>query len=206
MARFRFGVDTVFLIVGLGLLAGAVYAYNVIVVRPQSWPQTDALIVSSRVVNPKGPSSYAPELVFRLDAGGSTRDVTISPSWSSSSYDMVHGHVERFPAGRRVQVAVNPRNPGDLRYDLTPSMANLILPGVLGLMGLMFAVIGVFTARADRTRQLAESTLVSDYSGPAVYDAGGMPVDPGRAAEGRLVRRVSLVFLLIGAILRDDSV
>ena len=50
--RFRLGVEHVFLVVGLAMLAGAWVAYDLTVRRPRTWPQTDALVVSSRVVNP----------------------------------------------------------------------------------------------------------------------------------------------------------
>ena len=116
--------------------------------RPASWPRADALIVSSRIVNPGGPSSYSPELVFRLGSGDAFRDVTVAPSWSSSSYGVVRGHIDRFPAGQRVTVAVNPGDPQDVRYDLTLSMSNLLLPGVLGLLGLVFTGVGMFALRA----------------------------------------------------------
>ena len=132
MARARIGFDAVFLIIGVGLLAGGAYAYNLIVLQPASWPQVNALVVSSRVINPRGPAEYAPELVFRLDEGESTRDVKVTPSWRSKSYDLVHRHVARFPAGRHVSVAVTPNARADVRYDLTLSAENLLVPGVLG--------------------------------------------------------------------------
>ena len=169
----RFRVELVFLVVGLGLLAGGIYAYYAIVVRPASWPQADALVVSSRIVNPKSPNSYSPELVFRLTADDSTRDVKIAPSWSSSSYDVVRGHVDQFPAGRRVKVAVNPGNPADVRYDLGVTMANMIVPGVLGLLGLVFTAVGMFARRGERA--------------PAANGGGA-------------IRMVPRIFVLIGAI------
>ncbi len=170
----RFRVEVFFLLVGLGLLAGGIYAYYAIVVRPASWPQADALVVSSRVVNPKSPNSYAPELVFRLTVDDSTRDVTIAPSWSSSSYDVVRGHIDQFPPCGRVKVAVNPRNPADVRYDLGVTVTNMIAPGVLGLLGLVFTAIGVFARRGERE--------------PAAGGAGA-------------IRMVPRIFVLVGAII-----
>ena len=143
----RFRVEALFLLVGLGLLAGGIYAHYAIVLRPAEWPQADALIVSSRVVNPKGPNKYSPELIFRLGVGDSSRDVRIAPSWSSSSYDVMRTHVDRFPAGARVKVAVNPHNPEDVRYDLGVTVANMILPGVLGTLGVVFALVGAIAMR-----------------------------------------------------------
>lgn len=137
----------VFLVVGLTLLTAAAYAYEWIVREPRTWPHRNALVVSSRVISPRTPSQYSPELVLQLDESGSTRTVLISPRWSSSSYTAVEAHVGRFPAGERVTVAVNPRNPSDVRYDLTSSMANLAVPAVLGLLGLFFTSVGFFAGR-----------------------------------------------------------
>lgn len=147
----RLGIQTVFLVIGLGLLTGAAYAYDRMVRQPRTWPQRDALIVSSRVINPRGPAHYAPELIFRLPDRSSTRDVRVTPSWSSSSYGVIERHVAQFPAGARVAVAVNPEDPSDVRYDLGLSMGNLIVPGVLGLLGAAFAIIGLVAGRSSPT-------------------------------------------------------
>ena len=179
----RFRVEAFFLLVGLGLLAGGIYTYYTIVVRPASWPQADGLIVSSRVVNPKGPSTYAPELVFRLTEDDSTRDVTITPSWSSSSYDVVRGHVDKFPAGGRVKVAVNPQNPRDVRYDLGVTMANMIAPGVLGTLGVVFAAIGWIAMRAGRKKDDV------------------VPPVPSGAEALRMVPRIFVLFGVIIAVI-----
>ncbi len=184
----RFRVESFFLLVGLGLLAGASYAYYAIVMRPASWPQVDAHIVSSRVVNPGGPNSYAPELVFRLDADGSTRDVKIAPSWSSSSYGVVRSHVDQYPSGRRVKVAVNPGDRDDLRYEVGPTMTNMIAPGVLGLLGVVFSAVGAIAMRAGRKK---------DEWAPPAFDEAGRPVADGSGA----IRLVPRIFALVGVII-----
>lgn len=132
-----------FLVVGVALLAGGAYAYHAIVMRPLSWPKGDAVVASSRVVNPKRPTEYRPEIVFELNDGRGLRRVTIVPSWSSSSYDLVRAYVERYPAGARVAVAINPSNSDDVRYELGPTATSLMLPGVLGGIGLLFSVVGI---------------------------------------------------------------
>lgn len=189
MARTRFGVETVFLIVGVALLIAAGYAYDRIVRQPRAWPQSEALVVSSRVINPRGPAHYAPELVFRLGKGDGARDVRIAPSWSSSSYGVVQRHVDRFPAGARVSVAVNPADASDVRYDLTLSVENLLVTGVLGLLGLVFAGIGLIAGRSwPREPGWWGTTVV---------------LDPGLIAgdRNRVPRQVGIWFVLIGAII-----
>ena len=189
VAKRRFGIETIFLVIGVGFLLGATYAYDRIVRQPRTWPQSDALIVSSRVINPRGPAHYSPELMFRLGGGESTRDVRIAPRWSSSSYTVVQSHIERFPSGARVKVAVNPTDPSDLRYDLTSSVENLLVTGVLGLLGVVFAGIGLIAGRARRPRES--------------WGSAPLTLDPGliRSDGARVARRVGMVFVLIGAII-----
>lgn len=160
--------------VGVGLLAGAAAAWYFIVQRPLAWPQTDATVVSSRVVNPKGPSDHQPEIVFHLEIDA--RTVATIASWSSSSYDVVRAYVDRYPPGSTHTVAVNPDNPNDVRYDLGASFANLILPGVLGGMGALFTGIGLFTLLARQP-------------------SGSVETSPATLA------RVSLLFLAIGVLI-----
>ena len=144
-APLRNPVGLVFLVVGLALLAGAAYAYHAAITRPLSWPRADAVVISSRVVNPRKPTEYKPEIVFELNDAGGRRRVTTVASWSSSSYGVVRSYIDGYPAGGRVEVAVNPSAPDDLRYELGPTLTNLLLPGVLGGLGLSFALVGVVT-------------------------------------------------------------
>ena len=103
-----------FLVIGLGLLGGAGAAYFYVVQRPQTWPTAQAVVVSSRVTNPRGPSQYTPEIVFRYETGGMVHETPTRASWSSSSYDSVRGYVERYPPGTPVSLAINPSDPGPL--------------------------------------------------------------------------------------------
>jgi uncharacterized protein DUF3592 len=166
-----------FLVIGLGLVAAAGFAYYYMVLRPQSWPRSDALVVSSRVVNPTSPSQHQPEIVFRVERDGQTRDVTVTAAWSSSSYDSVRAYIDRFPAGAIVPVAINPADASDLRYELGASLLNLLVPGILGTLGLVFTVVGLATLRP---RKVSASS-------------------PAQSAQA--LRRVAVTFTIIGAVL-----
>jgi len=83
-----------------------------------TWPRASAEVVSSRVINVSGPQKLQPELVFRYDAAGQSRERIIVPNWSSASYGMVRRFVDRYPAGRRLMVGVNPEDPDDIAYEL----------------------------------------------------------------------------------------
>ena len=134
----------VFLIVGHGLLAGGPDWYHNQVRLPQSWPRVEAVVTSSQVINPRNPGQYKPEIVFQL-ADGTGRQVAVRPSWDSSSYTLVKGHVDRYPAGSHLDVAVNPADRNDVRYELGPTLTNMIGPVVLGTMGLLFSSVGAWT-------------------------------------------------------------
>src|SRR5262249_28579962 len=108
----------VFLVLGLALLAGGAAWYHHDVERPLAWPRAHATVASSGVVNPRNPGEHSPELVLRIETAGAPRQVTVRPGWSSGSYDMVKSHVERFPAGSAVEVALNPADANDVRYEL----------------------------------------------------------------------------------------
>jgi hypothetical protein len=135
-------IGWVFVAVGAALLGGAAYAYHATVTRPLSWPKAPADVVSSRVVNPRKPDQLQAEVVLDVRDGASPRRVTIVPSWSSSSHAAVKAYVDGYPAGARIEVAVNPERRDDVRFELGATLSNLILPGVLGLLGAVFALIG----------------------------------------------------------------
>lgn len=171
----RRAVGIVLLIAGLALLAGAAWAYHAIVSRPLSWPRTSARVVSSRVVNPTGPTEHRPEIVFELSDGDGVRRITTVPNWSSSSYAVVRGYVDGYPPGAQVDVAVNPSDPNDVRHELGPTPANLMLPGILGGLGAIFAVTGAVSALWRRRAA-------------------------GPAASRRSLRWVSALFVAIGIV------
>jgi hypothetical protein len=177
MRRFEW----VFIVVGVALAAGAAYWYYAGVYVPTTWPQVRSSIVSSRIINPGGPNKFTPEITFRYAVRGVPYDTVVVPSWTSSSYDMVRAHVDRFPAGSSGFVAVNPDDPRDIRYEIGASLSTLIGPGVLGLLGVIFGGIGVGTLYWS----------ARDARSPARRQ----PKD-----DGRLWRRVGGAFGTIGLI------
>ena len=177
MRRFEW----VFIVVGVALAAGAAFWYYAGVYVPTTWPQVQSSIVSSRIINPGGPNKYTPEITFHYVVRGVPYDTVVVPSWSSSSYDLVRGHVDRFPAGSSGFVAVNPDDPRDIRYEIGASLSTLFGPAVLGLLAVTFGGIGV-----------------------GVLWWSGRRARPGtrRSAtdDGRIWRRVGATFGAIGGI------
>lgn len=142
----------VFLVVGLGLLAGACWWTYAGVYQPMTWPRTDGEVVSSRIINPRAPNQYVAELVFRYDAAGSSREPTVIPSWSSGSYDLVRRFTDRYPPGQRLPLGVNPANPDDVAYELNWTFDVMLGPLVLSLLGTIFGGIGLLLVRGLRPR------------------------------------------------------
>ena len=188
MARWKPRVEHAFIVIGLGLLAGAAAAYEIGVRRPQSWPRTEAEVVSSRVINPKGPNTYSPEIGFRYTAGDQVRNQIIVGNWSSSSYSIVRSYVDGYPVGRRVSVAVNPADAEDIRHELGATFTNLFAPGVLATLALIFGGIGVIVTRRSASRVVSGS--VDDASTSAHLLADGH----------RIARRIGMTFVAIGVL------
>jgi hypothetical protein len=169
-------VAVVLLVVGLTLLAGAAWAYYAIVTRPLSWPRTAARVVSSRVVNPKSPTEHRPEIVFELRDGDRSRRITMVASWSSSSYAVVRRYVDGYPPGAQLDVAVNPSDANDVRHELGPTLANLMVPGILGVLGSTFAVAGVVSAPWRRQTARADGSARSVQRVSGLFIAIGIVV------------------------------
>lgn len=188
-------VEHVFILIGASLIVGAAAWYEFGVRRPQTWPRTDAEVVSSRVVNPRGPGKYTPEIVFRYHvAGEGIRHRAIAANWSSSSYDMVRGYVADYPAGRHLSVAVNPADPDDIRYDLGATIVNLAAPSILLTLGVVFGGIGVVVLR--RSSRPGRATMRAEALGAAA--------STGRHAAST-VRRIGLTFVAIGVVVLGIS-
>jgi hypothetical protein len=184
MPARTFRLEYIFVVIGVALLAGAAAAYEFSVRRPQTWPRTEAEVVGSRVINPKKPTTYSPEIQFRYHIAGGAQEVTIVPNWSSSSYDMVRSYVSDYPVGRRVTVAVNPVDPRDIRHELGLTLLNLLFPGVLATLGMVFSAVGLIAGRRGPR-----------LSGDADQPGSAAPVP---AEDPRTARRVGLIFVVIG--------
>lgn len=191
--RRRLGVEHLFLVIGLGLLAGALFWYDYSVRRPLTWPRADAKILASRVVNSEGPSTFTPELILRYRAGGQLRERTLVANWSSGSYDAVRQYVDGYPAGGELSVAVNPADPDDVRYELGWTLMNLLGPLALGTMGVVFA--GVYVAVSGIWRRRSPVR----HDAPAL-EAHLRAIRTTADGSHRVARRLGLAFVAIGVI------
>jgi hypothetical protein len=195
---WRPGVHHVFVLIGMALLGVGAVWYQFGVYRPQTWPRVEAEVISSRVINPKGPQSFTPELVLRYEVGGSQRQPVLVPDWTSGSYDFVRAHVDRYPAGTRLQVAVNPEDPDDARYEIGATLMNLIGPAIFAFLGVVFGGIGVLS-RARHPRAATHPLSTAD----PLRSRAQFEREVNTAIDGgvKVARRIGLTFAAIGILL-----
>ncbi len=118
-------------LIGLGLLAGALFSYR----STQAWLSTSAtaagtVIGYERRTDSEGALSYFPVITF-TPANGDEIEFTSSTGSSSRGYAI----------GASVPLRYNPALPFDAAID-TP-LDLWITAGVLGFLGLVFTVVGV---------------------------------------------------------------
>lgn len=61
--------------------------------------------------------------------------------------------VDAYASGTRHPIRYNPADPNDMRFDVGYNFSFFFLPGLLGLMGLIFGGLGVGVLFASRTRR-----------------------------------------------------
>lgn len=154
--RFRLNLPgAIFLAVGLLLLAIGLWALQgTRAVR--AWPRVPVHVDSSRVVNLG--NGYTAEIAVRWTAGGRERTRKLDPGFSTSSYDWAHSFVERYAEGTEHRLPLNPADPDDLRLDASWDVGNLLVPVVLGGMGLLFGGIGLVACSEGLLDRLLKPT------------------------------------------------
>jgi hypothetical protein len=142
---------------GMFLLLGAI---GTIVFGPRllrwqdaaSWPRVPGEIVSAEVVSvnaARGGRTVRPHFVWTYEAGGSMRrgegfGLTRA---STTNLAFAEAKVAQYPPGSRVEVLVNPADPGDsiLERDPAAHLIVLFVPPffvILGLIGTFFTFTG----------------------------------------------------------------
>lgn len=170
-------VSSAFLLTGIvvGTLGAALgwHQYRMLA----DWPTVDAEVVSSRVVN--APGGYHYEIAFLYHVGGKDYAPTFRSDWTSASHAMVARVIADFAPGVHRLVHYDPDAPGRVRPDLDRWTA-FLLPLILGVLGLVFAAIGVgavvMACRRPRAGRPPSEGLASTLAGWTfvVLGVGGM--------------------------------
>jgi hypothetical protein len=142
------------LVGGLMLLFGAV----AVLVRPflllATWPETDAIVTSTRIVEEKSGSNGAPLYRSQVDVrydlhGQAVRGQAVSTSWTADrakAQDKLAGLVP----GAHKKVRYNPANPDELRFDADIGFESLQIPLLLALAGTVMLGAWFFFGRSRR--------------------------------------------------------
>lgn len=141
----------VFLLIGLGLLAGGGYAASRTVAFLGTAASVEGTVVElvesvSRDSDGHRSRTYRPTVEFQLGSG-ETRTFTSSMGSSPPAYDV----------GERVTVLYDPQDPGDARLQGTFALWGVSL--ILGGMGAIFGTVGATLIAVRRARRRREAEL-----------------------------------------------
>jgi RNA polymerase subunit RPABC4/transcription elongation factor Spt4 len=125
---------------GIGL--AALIAAAVMAVRRHqivhSWPEAEGTVTRSEV---EGGRNFRPRIELRYTVGGREFHGPASYEWSNN-YAWVRREVEGNPVGSRRTVRYNPADPRDLHLNAGYTVEFFVLPGILGLLGIIFGPLG----------------------------------------------------------------
>ncbi len=113
-----------------------------------SWPQVEGVVTRSEVGEGKsvsGQRSFQPQVEVRYTVGGREyREGAVLDR--SNNYVSVRRTVEGNPVGERRLVRYNPGDPRDVRIEGGFTLESLIIPFVLGCLGVVFSPLGLVLA------------------------------------------------------------
>jgi hypothetical protein len=149
-------VGSIFSIIGVVMLLLAGWTghrqYSIL----KTWPSVEAEVVNSQVIrshDAESGTTYRAAIDFRYVVEGKEYTAPASSSYSSSSYSQMKQKVDDYAIGTRHPIRYNPADPNDMRFDVGYNFNFFFLPGLLGLMGLVFGGLGVGILLASRTQQ-----------------------------------------------------
>ena len=184
------GVGGIFLLVGLGLLGGAVYTGNQQYAILKSWPTVDALTTKSRVTEvpsqSTGHSLYSVEIEFQYRVDGKEYVTVSSLPYATPDYVRMKRMADNFGIGTRRVIRYNPTNPGDIRFNAGYNFDFFLMPVLFGGMGLVFGLVGVAILWFARPKPELEWPPAAREALPAVSN------------DNRVLRLVGGIFFPLG--------
>ena len=135
---------------GLACCMGAVYMGINNYAATQTWPTTQATVTRSAIETTRdhdGMPVYRLRVEFDYEGDQHPKHAAGQSIYVSGSYAWIAERHERFPAGSRHQIRVNPRDAADIRFDLENPLLNWLPTAGLGLFGFIFAAIGAALIR-----------------------------------------------------------
>lgn len=143
----------IFFLVGL-LFAVPPFIEQLKVLR--NWPSTDAVVVRSQVVSlttASGEKLYDSVLTLSYEIGGRPYLREVGSIHQSTSYERKRKQAERFPAGSRIPIRYNPRDPDDIRIQAGFNRHFFAVPifiaGASSIFGVLALVVWLVSRRGE---------------------------------------------------------
>ncbi len=143
-------VGIIFSLVGLGALAGTIFFARKQLDILNRWPVVDAEVVRSEVTTGRdsdGDTMYGAEVEFRFQYNGSEQTAVADRGWRTSSRNSMRRLTEKFAAGTRHPIRVNPEDPGDIRFNAAYSFEFFGVPLFMSGFAIVFLLIGIAVLR-----------------------------------------------------------
>ena len=135
---------------GLACFLGAVSMGIRNYAATQTWATTEATVTRSAIESTRdrqGKPVYRMGVEFDYERDQQLEHAAGQSIYVSGSYAWVAQRLERFSAGSRHQIRINPRDSADIRFDLENPLLNWLPTAGLGLFGFIFSAIGAALTR-----------------------------------------------------------
>jgi Protein of unknown function (DUF3592) len=137
-------------LLGVGMIAGSIYWAHREYAALRPWPRTDAVVISSKVMEESGSShggaeQYYPLVELKYAVGGKEYTKTTSADSATDSPFRAQREVAGLPPGKHLRVPYNPADPSDVDLGVGWNFSTIGGPALLLLMGLVFALMGLWS-------------------------------------------------------------
>ncbi len=147
MVRLSAGSMVFLFLVGIGMIVVGVRLGRKEYAIATTWPRTDAVVVSSGVVEWRDPGKrtvYSPGVQLKYSVAGKeyVREPKMS-GWATSSRSSSQKVVDAYRPGRHCMVPYNPADPNEVHMQLGGTFDTFSGPLICLLMGFGFVLPGL---------------------------------------------------------------
>jgi len=145
--RMEIIIFAVFLVVGIGLLGGAVYSgyrrYTIL----KTWPSVEAVVLDSELYRHRKDfvRKSGRTVLLGYTVNGKEYKSFASSPYVSRSYRVSQKFAEKHAPGTRHSIRYNPENPNDIRFEAGYKTELFLVPVILGFIGVVFSGIGLIS-------------------------------------------------------------
>jgi hypothetical protein len=139
-----------FLLVAAGLLVRQFWFMT-------TWPETDAIVTGTRIVEEKSGSNgrpfYRAQVDVRYDLHGQAVQGRAFSTYWSSDRAKAEERLAGFVAGSHKKVRYDPSSPGELRFDVEPGFESLQIPLLSAAVGILLLASRFYLGRNHIARR-----------------------------------------------------